>query len=137
VARLVKSAIAFTAITPAKPGAQATSICTSPSTTTPARFAVILPDQSGASAQRLFHMTRAHFSRFGFSCRRVLTDNGTHFVDNTPEPAPDRRRGRSRTASILPGSCLRLRAEHRRTLSHQTEHPWTNGQVERMNRTLK
>jgi transposase len=36
-------------------------------------FAAILPSQTGASAQLFFHMTRAHFSRFGFSVRRVLT----------------------------------------------------------------
>ena len=40
-------------------------------------FGAILPDQTHASAIRFFHMTRAHFSRFGFSIRRVLTDNGS------------------------------------------------------------
>jgi len=44
-------------------------------------FAAILPDQTSASAQRFFHMTRAHFSRFGFSVRRVLTDNGSCYRD--------------------------------------------------------
>ena len=38
--------------------------------------AAILPDQTSASATRFFHMARAQFSRFGVSCRRVLTDNG-------------------------------------------------------------
>ncbi len=40
-------------------------------------FAAILPDQTHASAIRFFHMARAHYSRFGFSIRRVLTDNGS------------------------------------------------------------
>jgi len=44
-------------------------------------FAAILPDQTSASAQRFFHMSRAHFSRFGFSIRRVLTDNGPCYRD--------------------------------------------------------
>ena len=44
-------------------------------------FAAILPDQTGASAQIFFHMTRAHFSRFGFGIRRVLTDNGSCYRD--------------------------------------------------------
>ncbi len=44
-------------------------------------FAAILPDQTSASAQRFFHMSRAHFSRFGFSIRRVLTDNGSCYRD--------------------------------------------------------
>ncbi len=39
-------------------------------------FAAILPDETSASAQRFFHMTCAHLSRFGFGIRRVLTDNG-------------------------------------------------------------
>jgi transposase InsO family protein len=45
-------------------------------------FAAILPSQTGASAQLFFHMTRAHFSRFGFSVRRVLTDNGSCYKDH-------------------------------------------------------
>jgi transposase InsO family protein len=40
-------------------------------------FAAILPDQSHQSAIRFFLMTRAHLARFGFSIRRVLTDNGS------------------------------------------------------------
>ena len=44
-------------------------------------FTAILPDQTGAAAQRFFHMSRAHFSRFGFSIRRVLTDNGSCYRD--------------------------------------------------------
>ena len=40
-------------------------------------FSAILPDQSHRSAIRFFLMTRAHFARFGFSIRRVLTDNGS------------------------------------------------------------
>ena len=44
-------------------------------------FAAILPDQTSASSQRFFHMTRAHFARFGFGIRRVLTDNGSCYRD--------------------------------------------------------
>jgi transposase InsO family protein len=40
-------------------------------------FAAILPDQTHQSAIRFFLMTRAHYARFGFSIRRVLTDNGS------------------------------------------------------------
>ena len=38
-------------------------------------FAALLPDQSHRSALRFFLMARAHYARFGFSIRRVLTDN--------------------------------------------------------------
>jgi transposase InsO family protein len=40
-------------------------------------FAAILPDQTHQSAIRFFLMARAHYARFGFSIRRVLTDNGS------------------------------------------------------------
>jgi transposase InsO family protein len=40
-------------------------------------FSAILPDQSHPSAIRFFLMARAHYARFGFSIRRVLTDNGS------------------------------------------------------------
>ncbi len=40
-------------------------------------FTAILPDQTHHSAMRFFLMARAHYSHFGFSIRRVLTDNGS------------------------------------------------------------
>jgi transposase InsO family protein len=40
-------------------------------------FSAILPDQNHHSAMRFFLMARAHYARFGFSIRRVLTDNGS------------------------------------------------------------
>ncbi len=46
-------------------------------------FAAILPDQTRASALRFFFLTRAFYSRFGFSVRRVLTDNGSCYRDGT------------------------------------------------------
>jgi transposase InsO family protein len=44
-------------------------------------FATIMPDQTHASSIRFFHMARAFYSRFGISCRRVLTDNGSCYRD--------------------------------------------------------
>jgi transposase InsO family protein len=70
----------------------------------------------------------------------VLTDNGTHFTDPTgdgwtPEDIKEIR------AQKLPfrchafeAACADLDIEHRLT---KPRHPWTNGQVERMNRTIK
>ncbi len=56
----------------------------------------------------------------------VLTDNGVQFVN----------RGKDRLAlpHIFGRVCVEHGIEHRLT---KVNHPWTNGQVERMNRTLK
>ena len=75
-----------------------------------------------------------------YTIHTVLTDNGTQFVDNCPLPIVEE-------ASITPedepvlwrvhafeNACEQHQIEHRLTKPY---HPWTNGQVERMNRTIK
>ena len=71
----------------------------------------------------------------------MLTDNGTHFTDAMPATAGRRRtsrpcaRGRSSSGATPSNcACAELDIEHRLT---KPSHPWTNGQVERMNRTIK
>ena len=61
----------------------------------------------------------------------VLTDNGIQFAD-----LPKNRRGPTAMFRGHPFDrvCLRHGIEHRLT---KPNHPWTNGQVERMNRTIK
>ena len=61
----------------------------------------------------------------------VLTDNGIQFAD-----LPKNRNG---ATALLRGhpfdrTCWQYDIEHRLT---KPNHPWTNGQVERMNRTIK
>jgi transposase InsO family protein len=70
----------------------------------------------------------------------VLTDNGTHFTTpgNTNSAAKAIREALTR-GEIFRGhafelACAKADIEHRLT---KPNHPWTNGQVERMNRTLK
>ncbi|RUR34868.1 integrase core domain-containing protein, partial [Vreelandella nanhaiensis] len=58
--------------------------------------------------------------------RTVLTDNGTQFAKKAGTEAYK--------PSIFDVVCYRHGTEHRQT---RPFHPWTNGQVERMNRTLK
>ena len=74
----------------------------------------------------------------------VLTDNGTQFVGRTPvngeaEAAAEacwaaRDEPRIRRVHAFDHACEQHGIEHRTT---KPAHPWTNGQVERMNRTLK
>ena len=76
----------------------------------------------------------------------VLTDNGTQFADTLPvDEGPEAEaaidalwaaRGEPRIWRVhaFDHACARHGIEHRLTRPH---HPWTNGQVERMNRTLK
>jgi transposase InsO family protein len=58
----------------------------------------------------------AHFDALGIRVRRVLTDNGAGYKRRFHE------------------ACLGLGVRHSRTRPY---HPWTNGRVERFNRTLQ
>jgi transposase InsO family protein len=66
----------------------------------------------------------------------VLTDNGTHFTTpgNTSSAAPGIKAAIEAGEPIWAHAFARLDIDHRLT---KPKHPWTNGQVERMNRTLK
>jgi transposase InsO family protein len=61
----------------------------------------------------------------------VLTDNGVQFGDMPKHRSGPTARYRLHAFDRL---CREQDIEHRLT---QPKHPWTNGQVERMNRTLK
>lgn len=78
-------------------------------------FSAILPDQTHHSAMRFFLMARAHFNRFGFSIRRVLTDNGSCYKDG-------------RFGQLL----FRQHVRHRFTRPYT---PRTNGKAERFIQT--
>ena len=83
---------------------------------------------------------RAVAAAVPYHIHTVLTDNGTHFTEPTgggwtPE---DIRQMTARNEPFLCHAfelaCAELNIEHRLT---KPRHPWTNGQVERMNRTIK
>jgi hypothetical protein len=75
-----------------------------------------------------------------YKIHTVLTDNGTHFTTpgNTGSAAPlikeAMARGEIFRAHSFELACAQNDIDHRLT---KPRHPWTNGQVERMNRTLK
>ncbi len=75
-----------------------------------------------------------------YKVHTVLTDNGTHFTSpgNTASAAPDIKAaiaaGELFWAHAFEYACAQHGIDHCLT---KPKHPWTNGQVERMNRTLK
>lgn len=83
---------------------------------------------------------RAMIRTVPYKVHTVLTDHGTHFTTpgNTSSAVPDIKlaieRGEPFRAHSFELACAQNDVEHRLT---KPRHPWTNGQVERMNRTLK
>jgi transposase InsO family protein len=75
-----------------------------------------------------------------YSINIVLTDNGTHFTtpgaggSAVPLIVEALAKGEAVWAHSFEYACAQLGIEHRLT---KPKHPWTNGQVERMNRTIK
>ncbi|WP_247997800.1 IS481 family transposase [Brucella tritici] len=75
-----------------------------------------------------------------YKIHTVLTDNGTHFTDPTgdgwtPKDIKIMRRDNVPfRCHSFEMACADLDIKHRLT---KPRHPWTNGQVERMNRTIK
>lgn len=75
-----------------------------------------------------------------YQIHTILTDNGTHFTTpgNSRSAASDIKlalqRGELFRAHPFELACARHEIDHRLT---KPNHPWTNGQVERMNRTIK
>jgi transposase InsO family protein len=75
-----------------------------------------------------------------YKIHTVLTDHGIHFTtpSNTASAAPLIKeaieRGETVWAHAFEYACAQNDVDHRLT---KPRHPWTNGQVERMNRTIK
>ena len=75
-----------------------------------------------------------------YKIHTVLTDNGAHFTDpggETWSPQEIKKmlaQGQPFRAHAFELACARNDIDHRLT---KPKHPWTNGQVERMNRTIK
>jgi hypothetical protein len=83
---------------------------------------------------------RALLEAVPYKIHTVLTDNGTHFTSpsNSCSAAAEIRlaiqRGELFIAHSFEYACAQNDIDHRQT---KPKHPWTNGQVEPRNRTLK
>jgi len=83
---------------------------------------------------------RALVEAVPYKIRIVLTDNGTHFTEPTGDGWTPQDINAMRAQGVMfrchsfELACADLDIEHRLT---KPRHPWTNGQVERMNRTIK
>jgi transposase InsO family protein len=83
---------------------------------------------------------RALAAAVPYRVHTVLTDNGTHFTEPggdgwTPEDIKQMLANKQPfLCHAFEFACAELDIEHRLT---KPRHPWTNGQVERMNRTIK
>ena len=94
------------------------------------KFAVVeLVDKADMQAAAAF--LEALVEAVPYRIHTVLTDNGIQFADLPKNRGGLTARWRGHPFDRI---CLRHGIDHRLT---QPNHPWTNGQVERMNRTIK
>ena len=84
-------------------------------------FTRLYKNQTADTAVKFLRAMHASFPNL---INKILTDNGAQFT---------RHKG-DKEGHIFTKTCKELAIEHRRTKPY---HPWTNGQVERMNRTIK
>jgi transposase InsO family protein len=95
---------------------------------------------SKATTRTAADLLRALIKAVPYKIHTVLTDNGIHFTDprgGTWTPTEIRRmiaRKEPFRAHSFEYACALADIDHRLT---KPKHPWTNGQVERMNRTIK
>ena len=107
---------------------KASYICSWPWT---ARQSSLLPNSTMANRKTASHFLQALVATIPYKIHTVLTDNGVQFCYQ-----PSQRSGPTAQymTHMFDMRCRENGIEHRLT---KPNHPWTNGQVERMNRTIK
>ena len=117
---------------------KASSTCSSPSTERRSSPSIEMHEK--VTRRTAGDFLRRLIAAVPYRVHTVLTDNGTHFTTpgNTSSAAPDIKAaleaGELVWAHAFEYACAQNDIDHRLT---KPKHPWTNGQVERMNRTIK
>ena len=116
---------------------KASSICSLPSTGR--RSSPLSSCTRRATTRVAADFLHALVKAVPYKIHTVLTDNGIHFTIPAAKPCRQRDQGTDRRkqpfrAHAFELACAQNDIDHRLT---KPKHPWTNGQVERMNRTIK
>ena len=103
------------------------------------KFAFVELHEKATRGARPLTFSKSLIKTIPYNIHTVLTDNGTHFtipgqnLERGRDQADDRAQELFR-AHAFEYACALTDIDHRLT---KPKHPWTNGQVERMNRTIK
>ena len=94
-------------------------------------YAKLYKDQTSKTATRFLGSL---IENMPYKMYKILTDNGKQFVYKASTYNKVSNNKNKNKVSSFTELCTINKIEHRQTLAY---HPWTNGQVERMNRTIK
>ena len=96
-------------------------------------FAKLYKDQTGKTATNFL---KELIEKMPYKMDIILTDNGKQFVytSSSYDKLNINNESDDKKKSSFTELCISNKIEHRQTLAY---HPWTNGQVERINRTIK
>ena len=97
-------------------------------------YAKLYKDQTAKTASSFLNKL---IQNIPYKMNKILTDNGKQFVYTSSTIKKinfNKENNNSKKDSKFTKICKINKIEHRQTLAY---HPWTNGQVERINRTIK
>lgn len=94
-------------------------------------YAKLYKDQTSKTSTKFLEEL---IEKMPYKMDKILTDNGKQFVYKSSTYTKINNNNNNNNLSSFTKMCNKNKIEHRQTLAY---HPWTNGQVERINRTIK